>query len=113
MQRAAGTLQQRAAPREIDRVVAVAPVGGAATRAHELAGAELAEVIGDEALALADQLRELTNRAVAADELTEQVPPDRVRNEREDRGWVDGARRQDRCELHAGSLAHRRHNRTS
>ena len=55
MQRHAGARQQLAAARQIEHVVGVATVGGAATRRDKTTVAQLAQVVGDQALAPARQ----------------------------------------------------------
>ena len=66
------------AAREVDRVVAVASVGRAATRGDEPAVAQLAQVVRHQALRLADELGQLPHGPVAAHELAEQPPPQRM-----------------------------------
>ena len=88
MQRRAGSLQLFSARREMDGVVAVASIGRAATRAHEPAVAELAQVVRHETLLLADERRQLANRAVAVRELAQQPPPQRMRDELHESRWI-------------------------
>ena len=88
MQRTAGGLELFPAPREIDGVVAVAAVGRAATRADQPARAQLTQVVGHQALPLAEELRQLPNRAVAVHELAEQAPPQWIRQQPHESGWT-------------------------
>ena len=74
----AGAGQQLAAAREVERVVGVAAVGRAAARRHEAAVAELAQVVRDQVLRLADQRASARHPAVAAGQLAQQPPAQRV-----------------------------------
>src|SRR3954468_7506673 len=71
VQRNTGARQQLAAPGEIQDVVRVAAVRGAATHRNEATVAELAQVVGNQALLLADQLAELAYTAIAVGELAQ------------------------------------------
>src|SRR5262245_49668341 len=75
MERAAGRLELCAARCEIDCVVAVAPVGRTTARGHEAALSQEPEVVRDEVLWRVDALGQLPHRAVALDQLLEQLPP--------------------------------------
>ncbi len=86
VERAAGPGEQLTAAREVNAVVGVAAVEGAAAHRHEAAGAEAAEVVGDEILRLAEHVRELADLAVAAGELAEELPAERVSGELEEGG---------------------------
>jgi hypothetical protein len=79
MQRTAYGLELLPAPSEIDRVVTVPPIGRAATRAHKAARAQLTQVVRHQALRLAEEVRQFTNRAVAVHELAQQTPPQGIR----------------------------------
>ena len=92
MQSSAGGLEFTLTGGEVDRVVGVATVGGAATREHESTVAELAEVIRHEALRLVDELGELRHGAVAADQLAQQPPANRVRGQPHEGGRRIGDR---------------------
>ena len=63
VQRDAGARQQLAAARQIEGVVGVAAVGGAATHRHKATVAQLTQVVGDQALAPARQRRTARPRA--------------------------------------------------
>src|SRR5918995_6055 len=73
-----GWLPALAALRQLEDVVAVAPVGRAATHRDETAVAQLAQVVGDEALAPARERAQLADPPVAAPQLAQQPPPQRV-----------------------------------
>ena len=77
--------RQRACPAAARgrRVVRVAPVRRAAPRGHEPALAQQAQVVRDEVLPLVRQLAELADPQVAAGELLQQSPPQRVRAQTE------------------------------
>src|SRR5262245_44600678 len=102
MQGAPGRLQLRATAAEIDRVVAVASVGTAATGRDETTVAQEAQVVRHEVLRLADELRQLAHRAVALHELAQESPAQGMSREPHEIGRLadpDGGR------------ARRRHNR--
>jgi hypothetical protein len=75
MERSPGRLQLLLAAEEIDRVVAVATVRRASTRRHEPSVAESPEVVRDQALRFADQLRQFPHGPVALDQLLQEPPP--------------------------------------
>ena len=81
VQRDAGAREQLAAAREIEHVVGVAAVGGAATQRDQPTVAQPAQVVGDQALAPARQLAQLAHAAIAARQLAQQPPPQRVPRE--------------------------------
>ena len=74
MQRGAGADEQLSAARQLEHVVRVAAVGEAAARRHESTIAQLAQVVGDQALALPGPLAQLAHTQVAARELAQQSP---------------------------------------
>jgi hypothetical protein len=78
VQRHAGAHQQLAAAGEIQYVVRVTAVGGAATHRDQATVAQLAQVIGDQALAPVRQVAQLADAPVAARQLAQQPPPQRV-----------------------------------
>ena len=78
MQRGAGPGEQLAAARQIEHVVGVAAVGEAAARGHQPAVAQLAQVIGDEVLSLGRQRTQLRDAPVAAGQLAQQPPAQRM-----------------------------------
>ena len=78
MQRGAGGGEQLAAAHQLEDVVGVATVGEAATRGDQPAVAQLAQVVGDEALAVAGELAQLADPPVAARQLAQQPPAQRV-----------------------------------
>src|SRR6187431_3120209 len=87
MERAARMLHGLTAGREVDRVVAVAPVGGTPTGGHESALAEEAQVVRDQALRLVDQGHQLLDRAVALNQFLQQPPAQRMGGETHEHGW--------------------------
>src|SRR6266516_4549061 len=66
-----GCDQQLAAAGQVEAVVGVPAVGRAAARPHQLALKEPAEVVGDEALGLAEETSQLADLAVAASQLAQ------------------------------------------
>jgi hypothetical protein len=88
MQRTARGLELLPAPGEIDRVVTVPSIRRAATRAHKPARAQLTQVVRHQALLLAEELRQLANRAVAANELAQQQPPQWMRQKSHEPRWT-------------------------
>ena len=78
MQRDSGAREQLATMREIQCVVAVAAICGAAPRRNQATVAQLAQVVRDQALALTRELAELSHAAIAARQLAQQLPPQRV-----------------------------------
>ena len=84
MQRGPGVGEELAAAGEIEDVVAVAPVGGAAVAADEAAVAQAAQVVGDEVLRPARELAQLADPAVALGQLAQQPPAERVAGEAEE-----------------------------
>ena len=78
MQRGPGADEQRTAARQLEDVVRVAAVGDAATGRDQAAVAQLAQVVGDEALALIGERAQLADPPVAARQLAQQPPTQRV-----------------------------------
>src|SRR6185312_11537170 len=74
MEGAASRRQEAADTRQIDPVVGVAAIGGAAPRRYQRAIAQLAQMVRDQVLRLADERRQLADDAVAAGELAQQAP---------------------------------------
>jgi hypothetical protein len=72
---------------EVDRVKAVPTVGGAAASGHEPAVAKQAEVVRDEALRFSHPLGQLSHGPIAAHELAQQSPPQRVGGQPDECGW--------------------------
>jgi hypothetical protein len=85
VQRCAGLAEQLAAAREVEAVVAVAAVEGAAANRDQSDLPQLPQVVGDERLWLAQRARQLAHAAVAPRELAQQPPAQGVRREPEDR----------------------------
>jgi hypothetical protein len=85
MQRFARASEELRAARKVDRVVRVAAIGRATTHRDQFPVPELAEVIRDEALRLTEHGGQLAHGAVAACELPEQPPADRVPRELQER----------------------------
>ena len=75
-----------AAGGEIDRVVAVAPVGRASARRHESSVAEQAQVVRHQVLGLVEQDRQLLDGPVALHQLSHQAPPQRMRGQPQEHG---------------------------
>ena len=86
VQRHAGARQQLAAARQIEDVVGVAAVGGAAAHRDKTTVAQLAQVVGDQALAPARQLAQLADPPIAARQLAQQPPPQRVPRQPQETG---------------------------
>ncbi len=84
MQCGPGVGEELAAAGEIEHVVAVAPVGGAAVAADETAVAQAAQVVGDQVLRAARELAQLADPAVALRQLAQQPPAERVAGEAEE-----------------------------
>jgi hypothetical protein len=66
MKRATDRLEELPATSEIDAVVAVASVGGAAVHGDQLPGSQLTQVVRHEALRFSEQLRQLPDRAITS-----------------------------------------------
>jgi hypothetical protein len=88
MQRTACGLELLPAPSEIDRVVTIPSIRRTATHAHKPARAQLTQVVRHQALPLAEELRQLANRAVAANELAQQQPPQGMRQKSHEPRWT-------------------------
>src|SRR4051812_8406513 len=95
MQRRACRRQELATPVEVERVVRVTAVGRAAARRHEATVAQPAQVIRDKALPLPRELAQLADAPVAACQIAQQLPPQRVARKLEKTWWpgCDGAHR--------------------
>jgi hypothetical protein len=94
VQRGAGADEQLTAARQLEQVVGVAAVGEAAARRDHAAVAQLTQVVGDQVLALPGQLGQLTDAPIAARQLAQQPPAQRVARElqeprRRRRGGLD------------------------
>ena len=74
MQRARGVGQQVADPFEIDEVIGVAAVGGAAARRDQAGPAQQAEVVGNQVLRVTEERGQLVHLPVAAGQLAQQLP---------------------------------------
>src|SRR5690242_16783527 len=103
MQGAAGVREQFATVREVEHVVRIAPVGGAAPRGDQPALAELAQVVRDQALAPARSLAQLADTEVALCELAQEPPPQRVAGELQEPRWRGHA-----LTIHQASLIRQR-----
>ena len=86
MERKTGFAEKVTAPEEISSVIHVASVGGAAAGAHDAPITKLPEVVGDKVLRLAHEFHELADTTVAATELDDQLPPQRIAEQPEDLG---------------------------
>ncbi len=70
--------QELGAAGQVDAVIGVPAVGRAAPGGHQPARLELAEVVGNQALRLAEQTGELADLPVAAPQLGQQLPAQRM-----------------------------------
>jgi hypothetical protein len=84
----AGTAEQVATEDQIGAVVDVSTIGRAAPSVDEPRVAQLAEVVGDQVLRLADPLHEFADAPVATAELGQQLPSQRLADQSQDRGWL-------------------------
>jgi len=84
MQQAPGFAEEVAAAEQIGPVVDVATVSGASAGADDAGVSELRQVVGDQVLRLPDELHELANSAVAATELDDELPSQRIAEQPED-----------------------------
>jgi hypothetical protein len=81
MQRTAAGSELLSASREVDRVVAVPSIGRTATREHKPTSAQLTQMVRDQALPLAEELRQLPHGPITRHQLLQQPPPNRMRNQ--------------------------------
>jgi hypothetical protein len=81
----AGPSQQLGEPGQIEAVVRLATVEGAPVHPYQPGLAELAQVVGDQALGLAHQGSQLSNPTVAVRQLPQQSPPQGMPGETQDR----------------------------
>ena len=90
----AGALQRVTTGDEIDRVVAVAPVGRTTVRGHQATFPQQPQVVGDQVLRFADDHAQLLHGPIAAHELAQQPPSKRVCRQPQERrravGWRTG-----------------------
>ena len=78
--------------RELEHVVGVAAVGEAATGRDQPPIAQLAQVVGDQALPVTGELAQLAHAPIAARQLAQQPPPQRVPGKpKELRRWWRGS----------------------
>ena len=84
MERAPGFAEQVPAAEQVGPVVDVATVGRASAGADDAGVPELRQVVRDQVLRLPDQLHELADPAIAATELADQLPSQRIAEQRED-----------------------------
>ena len=84
MEREPGFAEKVPAAEQIGPVVDVAPVGRASAGADDAGVPELRQVVGDEVLRLPDQLHELADTTIAATELADQLPSQRIAEQPED-----------------------------
>ena len=78
VQSPAGVGQEFAAAGQVDAVIGVSAVGRTAPGRHQPARPELAEVVGNQALRLAEQAGELADLPVAPGQLGQQPPAQRM-----------------------------------
>ena len=94
MERPAGGRELAAEPHQIDGVVGVAAIGVAAPRGDQAAVPQLAQVVRDQVLGLADQAGQLVHRAVAPGELGQEAPTQGMPGQLQELGRGDvGGRR--------------------
>jgi hypothetical protein len=84
MQRTSDRSEQAPAAKEIGSVVHVATVGRAPARPHDATASQFTQVVRDHVLRFADALHELTHAPVAATQLADQMPPERISQQTED-----------------------------
>jgi hypothetical protein len=84
VERGAGGAEQVAAPQQIDAVVDVAAVSRAAPRGDEARRAQLREVVRHQVLWPVQHFGELTHTAIAAGQLTDELPTLRVGDQPEE-----------------------------
>ena len=89
MQANPGLAEEVTATLQVCPVVDVAAVGRAPTALHDLGLSQLCEVVRDEVLRLGQELRELTDSAIACCERLEDLPPDRICEEPENGGRIN------------------------
>ena len=78
MQRRAGADEQLTAVRQLEHVIGVAAVGEAASRGDQSPVAQPAQVVGDQALPVPGELAQLADAPIAARQLAQQPPAQRV-----------------------------------
>ena len=84
MERGPGFAEKVPAAEQIGPVVDVATVSRASAGADDAGMAELSQVVGDQVLRLPDELHELADTAIAATELADQLPSQRIAEQPED-----------------------------
>ena len=107
MQRALALASKLSAAHQLQHVVRVTAVGEAAPRRHQTAVAQLTQVIRDEALTLPSQLAQLTDTPIAARELAQQPPAQRMARKPQKRRravCLDSAHHNPRRRLHQAGL---------
>ena len=88
MEREPGFAEEVPAAEQVGPVVDVATVGRASAGADDAGAPELRQVVGDQVLRLPDELHELADTAIAATELADQLPSQRIAEQPEDlRRW--------------------------
>ena len=86
MQSGAGAGEQLGATIDIHAVVGIASIGGAAPHGNQPVRPQLAEVVGNQILRLADEAHQLADPPVAARELGQQPPSNGMPHEHQ-RAW--------------------------
>jgi hypothetical protein len=89
MERRACSRKQFATAVEVERVVGVPTIGGATARVNDTGVTQPAQVVRDEALPLPREAAELPYAPVAAGEIAQQLPPQRVARQYEKVRWPD------------------------
>ena len=84
MEREPGLAEQVPAAEQIGPVVDVATVGRTSAGADDAGMPQLRQVVGDQVLRLPDELHELADPAIAATELADQLPTQRIARAAED-----------------------------
>ena len=84
MEREPGFAEKVPAAEQVGPVVDVAAVSRASAGADDAGVSELRQVVGDQVLRLPDQLHELADTAIAATELADQLPSQRIAEQPED-----------------------------
>jgi hypothetical protein len=84
MEARTGRRKEVAAANHVGPIVDVAAVGGTVTGSHQARVSQLCQVIRDEVLRLPGQFDELTDPAIARSEMSNQLPANRLAEQRQD-----------------------------
>ena len=88
MEREPGFAQKVPAAEQVGPVVDVATVGRASAGVDDASVPELRQVVGHHVLRLPEQLHEFADTAIAATELADQLPSQRIAEQSEDLRWL-------------------------